>query len=137
MPQPQKRQEKQESKEGEKVQSSIHAAIENGGKQLVEAAEQIGTKLTQNEATKTQIRRIYGVVKRMEMEGFNYHEFVMLKPKLAYAAHKAPALGLLRDALTSAIDAVGEDSEKFKRFVDLLEATVAYFYANRRREGQR
>lgn len=118
-------------KKEDEILSRIPVAIAKGGNDLVEVAKQIGERLTQNEATKTQIRRIYGAVKRMEMEGFNYHEFVMLKPKLAYAAHKAPALHLLRDTMTKAIDAVEQDQERFRRFVDLLEATLAYFYANR------
>lgn len=109
----------------------IPAAIEKGGDNLVKVARLIGEGLTQNEATKTQIRRIYGAVKRMEMEGFSHHALVLLKPKLSYAAYRAPALRLLRDAMTQAIDLVGEDHQRFERFVDLLEAIVAYFYANK------
>lgn len=129
MPQPQGKQRPQQDQQ--KLLSLVPTAIEKGGADLVEIAKQISEGLTQNEATKTQIRRIFGAVKRMEMEGFNYHEFVMLKPKLAYAAQRASSLRLLRDAMTQAIDAVGEDPSKFRRFVDLLEATLAYFYAKR------
>lgn len=127
MPQPQGRQRPQQDQQT--LLSRVPTAIEEGGAGLVEVAKQISEGLTQNEATKTQIRRIFGAVKRMEMEGFNYHEFVMLKPKLAYAAQRASSLRLLRDAMIQAIDAVGEDPGKFRRFVDLLEATLAYFYA--------
>jgi CRISPR-associated protein Csm2 len=81
--------------------------------------------------TTSQIRNVYGFVKQMEMRGFNSAEFVLLKPKLAYAAARANADGArqLRDVLSWAIDEVGEDEQKFARFVDFFEAILAYHKA--------
>ena len=60
---------------------------------------------------------------------FQRNDLVMLKPKLAYAAARNEAVADLRDALTQAIDRVGEDPKRFKNFVDFFEATLAYHRA--------
>jgi len=74
------------------------------------------------------------MVKRMEISGFDAHEFVLLKPKLAYAAARAArdnerGAQELKDVLTWAIDEVGADETKFARFVDFFEAILAYHQA--------
>ena len=50
----------------------------------------------------------------------------MLKPKLAYAAARHRSVEQLKEALTIAIDKVGNDEKKFQNFVDFFEATLAY-----------
>ncbi len=103
--------------------------IEKGGEPLVKAAEALGKKLAQHLKT-SQIRRIYSAVKKIQMNAtFQRNELVMLKPKLAYAAARNDAVADLRDALTQAIDRVGEDPKRFKNFVDFFEATLAYHKA--------
>lgn len=86
--------------------------------------------------TMSQIRNIYGLAKKMEMDyrmgrGFNEQQLVMLKPKMAYVAARASGSGAktLADVLSHAIDAVGSDASKFPRFVDLFEAILAYHKA--------
>ena len=113
--------------------------IEQGGQPLVEAAEQLG-KLLENRGLKTsQIRKIYGAVKKIQVsEAFRQNDstmndlimndLIMLKPKLAYAAARNRAVTDLKDALTQAIDKV-DSPEKFKNFVDFFEATLAYHKA--------
>ena len=108
--------------------------IEEGGQPLVEAAEQLG-KLLENRGLKTsQIRKIYGAVKKIQVsEAFRpndpiMNDLIMLKPKLAYAAARNRAVTDLKDALTQAIDKV-DSPEKFKNFVDFFEATLAYHKA--------
>lgn len=110
----------------------VQQLIASGGKLLVDAAEQLGTELKEKGLTTSQIRNIYGLVKQMEMTGFKSQEFVMLKPKLAYAAARANDRGgteKLKEVLTWAIDAVGEDRTKFDHFVDFFEAILAYHKA--------
>lgn len=109
----------------------IQQVIQDGGKPLVEVAETLGRRLQQERLTTSQIRNVFGTVKMMEMRGFNHHEFVLLKPKLAYAAARANSEGaaLLKDALSLAIDEVGSDEAKFDRFVDFFEAILAYHKA--------
>ena len=103
--------------------------IEEGGKPLVDAAEELGEKLKDRGLKTAQIRKIYGAVKKIQVsEVFRQNDLIMLKPKLAYAAARDPAVTDLKDALTQAIDKV-DNSDKFKNFVDFFEATLAYHKA--------
>lgn len=113
------------------TKEQVARAIREGGMALVQAAENLGPHLQKGNLTTSQIRNIYGMVKRMEMQQFNPHEFALLKPKLAYAAKRARARGAddLKTVLSWAIDEVGTDTEKFARFVDFFEAILAYHVA--------
>ncbi len=103
--------------------------IEKGGEALVGAAENLGQKLARNLKT-SQIRKVYGAVKKIQMsDEFRQNDLIMLKPKLAYAAARNAAVMDLKDALTQAIDKVGNDPQRFKNFVDFFEATLAYHKA--------
>lgn len=117
--------------QGQFSADQIQQVIQQGGKTLVAMAEGLGPRLQQGRLTTSQIRNIYGTVKQMEMRGFNPDEFVLLKPKLAYAAARADTQGAkdLKDVLTWAIDEVGGDEAKFARFVDFFEAILAYHKA--------
>lgn len=112
-------------------QQEVRQLIREGGKKLVKKAESLGKELKGGGLTTSQIRNIYGMVKQMEMRGFDPNEFVLLKPKLAYMAARAGTDGAqkLKDALTEAIDEVGSDADKFARFVDFFEAILAYHKA--------
>ena len=104
--------------------------IEEGGEPLVTAAEILGQTLQRHGLKTSQIRKVYGAVKKIQMsKEFHRNELVMLKPKLAYAAARNKAVTDLKDALTQAIDKVGDDQKKFKNFVDFFEATLAYHKA--------
>ena len=105
--------------------------ITEGGEILVKEAEQQGQQLARN-LTTSQIRNIYGAVKKMQMKGgeLDTHKLLMLKPKLAYAAKRhGGGVDTLKEVLTQAIDLVGNDSKKFNRFVDFFEAILAYHRA--------
>ena len=103
--------------------------IEEGGEPLVTAAENLGQKLARNLKT-SQIRKVYGAVKKIQMsDKFRRNDLLMLKPKLAYAAARNDEVTDLKDALTQAIDRVGDDPQRFKNFVDFFEATLAYHKA--------
>ena len=111
-------------------QQQVQRVIQQGGKLLVEMAETLGQRL-QGRLTVSQIRNVYGMVKHMEMRGFDANEFVLLKPRLAYAAVRANTEGAreLKDVLSWAIDEVDKDASKFARFVDFFEAILAYHRA--------
>lgn len=118
----------QHSGQGHRSYTLDVAVIEQGGDKLVKAAEVLGKRLAKNLKT-AQIRKVYSAVKKIQMSAeFNRNELVMLKPKLAYAAARNPAVGDLRDALTQAINHV-DTVDKFKNFVDFFEAILAYHKA--------
>lgn len=110
--------------------------ITEGGKILVETAEQLAQELSEikrdrDKLSTSQIRNIYGAVKKMQMKGgLDTHKLLMLKPKLAYAAKRhGRGAEKLKDILTDAIDCVKNDSKNFNRFVDFFEAILAYHRA--------
>lgn len=103
--------------------------IEKGGKRLVEEAKNLSDILSRSDLGRSPIRKIYNTVKKIEWNGFEENQLVLLKPRLAYAAARNRALEELKNALTKAIDLVGNDEKKFKNFVDFFEATLAYHKA--------
>ena len=104
--------------------------IEEGGEALVTAAEDLGNRLENRQLKTAQIRKVYGAVKKIQMsDEFHRNDLIMLKPKLAYAAARNDAVTDLKDALTQAIDRIGDDPQRFKNFVDFFEATLAYHKA--------
>ena len=106
--------------------------ITQGGETLVKEAEQFGRQLAARNLTTSQIRNIYGAVKKMQMKGgeLDTHKLLMLKPKLAYAAKRhGGGVETLKDVLTQAIDLVENDLKNFNRFVDFFEAILAYHKA--------
>ncbi len=114
--------------------------IEEGGNVLVTAAKDLGDRLQRQGLKTSQIRKVYAAVKKIQMGESRSNDFntlkpklandlIMLKPKLAYAAARNGGVADLRDALTQAIDKVGDDPQRFKNFVDFFEATLAYHKA--------
>ena len=95
--------------------------------------------------TTSQIRNFFGEVRRIQMQPLNQDrnrtDFLLLQPKLAYAAARAknePATKF-REEMQKALEAVdinaSGDSEqaiekRFQNFCDLLEAILAYHKAN-------
>ena len=109
----------------------------------VQFAERFGNHLAEKDEfseplTTSQLRKFFGEVKRQQMIGYNDTEFVMLKPKLAYAVGRAKQNGRkgkhqkiedLYMVLADAIDKVESSSDKpkaFKNFITAFEAIVAY-----------
>jgi len=86
-------------------------------------------------ASRSQVRNIFTAVKQLEargFEGFNPEDFLMLRPRLAYAASRDNTVRVLRDILGPAIDEVlnasqqEEQEKRFHRFCLCCEAIVAY-----------
>ncbi|MFQ6614346.1 MAG: type III-A CRISPR-associated protein Csm2 [Fidelibacterota bacterium] len=110
-------------------------------------AEWFGRELAYDHFTNSQIRNIYGEVKRQQMSGYNEAKLLLLKPKLAYAAKRQSgrnseqAAERLKTLLAGGIDAVvssPDPAASFENFADFFEAILAYHKANegKRRPGQ-
>lgn len=92
--------------------------------------------------TTSQLRKFFGAMKGIQMDfsvnGYNESEFVMLKPKLAYAVGrvrqknskcKARRIEDFADVITFVMDIVNRSKEKdvaFRNFISFFEAIVAY-----------
>lgn len=112
----------------------------------VQFAERFGNYLAEKEEsaeplTTSQLRKFFGEVKRQQMMGYDNTEFVMLKPKLAYAVGRAKQNGRkskvqkIEDfylVLADAINKVEGSTDKpnaFNNFITVFEAIVAYHKA--------
>lgn len=104
-------------------------------KQMVKFAEDLASRI--KDVTTSQIRSVYGTVKKLEMQSDftekSYRELLLLKPKLAYArkrSQKERIFQELENALSVAIDSVDvKQPETFKRFCNFFEAILAYHKA--------
>jgi CRISPR-associated protein Csm2 len=91
--------------------------------------------------TTSQIRNVFGEVKRIQAKGFSNakSDFLLLKPKLAYAEARVIAksgksrLSDFRKVMDMAHTEVKGEEQQFQNFVDFLEAILAYhkFYGGR------
>lgn len=125
--------------------------VDGNTKKLVEKSEKLGYFLAMDvkhdkwakpdidKLSTSQIRNFFGAVKKIESKGFDKageREFLLLKPKLVYAAKKAgkTKLSELKDVLVDSIDLVtsdeGDKKEKFNRFCDLFESILCYHKAS-------
>lgn len=103
---------------------------------LVAFSEEFGKFAKDNRLTTSQIRNIFGEVKKIELNWSrdpkgSWIQLQLLRPKLAYAARKADNLGVcaLREVLSEAIIQVNEDGANFQRFANFFEAILAYHRA--------
>jgi CRISPR-associated protein Csm2 len=113
-------------------------AVEKGiDANFIAWAENFGKKI--RFITSSQIRNVYGTVKKIEMsakrDDFDLTALLMLKPRLAYARARARQREFedLEKALAAAIDKVskpGEDQyDRLLRFCQGFEAILAYHRA--------
>lgn len=131
--------------------SNIQTIMTNDptGEQLVTFAQTTAEQLVKNQLTRGQVRNIFTEVRKIEalwdaenaqeLDKRNYDKamrrLVMLKPKMDYQASRIPQVELLKKVLSDAIDEVVEGGtnkdkdERFKRFVNLFEAILAYHHA--------
>ncbi|MCD6205782.1 MAG: type III-A CRISPR-associated protein Csm2, partial [Candidatus Marinimicrobia bacterium] len=110
-------------------------------KETITFTEKFGKYLAKQRFSNSQIRNIFGELKRLQMKGWNDEQetsLLLLKPKLAYSAKRqmgknAEKAALdLKDILSAGIDVVvdSEDPEKsFNNFANLLESILAYHKA--------
>lgn len=111
---------------------------------LVNTAQQIGEAVAR-QLTTSQIRNIFGEVRRIEMywradqpadDETAYRQVVLLQPKLAYQAKRERGRGVeeLQGVLSPCIDVIRKARKEerrlfFQRFVDFFEAILAYHKA--------
>ncbi len=109
------------------------------GSELVLFARQTADKLVHRNLSRAQIRNIFTEVRKIEAMWGNrpadaMRRLNMLKPKLDYTAERSKEVQELKDVLNKAIDEVNavtgdERDKRFKRFMDLFEAILAYHRA--------
>lgn len=106
-------------------------------KETVKFAQEFGSYLgtddpSGNKLTTNQLRKFFGEVKRQQMSGYDQTDFVLLKPKLAYAVGRAKQKdSKIKDfyvVISDAIDKV-HNEQHFKNFIKIFEAIVAYHKA--------
>lgn len=101
-------------------------------KASVEFAEDAGRYLAENRLTTSQIRNVFGELKRIQMKGFDSEKtaFLLLKPKMAYAAKRNQNDGIntFKDLFNLGHNAV-VDEITFINFISLIEAVLAYHKA--------
>ena len=112
---------------------------DESAKDMVEFADKFAGEICGSVST-SQIRNIYGTVKKLEMTGLNsktYRQLLLLKPKLAYAKgreknrKKQGAYSQLETIIGQAIDAIDPNrAETFTRFCQFFEAILAYHKAH-------
>lgn len=90
--------------------------------------------------TNSQIRNVYGELKRIQMKGFSesQSEFLLLKPKVAYAAKRKSdretetGMELFKKIFDKSYDAVSQIKDKdkkeqaFKNMCSVMEGLIAY-----------
>ena len=110
---------------------------DESGAELVNFARQTALQLVKNNLTRAQIRNIFTEVRKIEtlwdarpVEALR--RLNMLKPKLDYQTARNEPVKLLRDVLSTSIDEINkapddaERNRRFRRFMDLFEAILAY-----------
>ncbi len=101
-------------------------------KETVDFADKLGSYVKNNGLTTSQIRNVFGEIKRIQMKGFDSQKasFYLLKPKMAYAAkrHDKPGINTLKKFFESAHKEV-TDAKTYQNFVDFFESILAYHKA--------
>lgn len=124
----------------QELKTIVQGGLVESAELTVKWASSLGKSLVNAKLTTSQIRGIFGQVRRIEMNwtpGDDRYaaeanrDLLLLKPKLKYQAGRAKGggVGELADVLTPAIDLVQGNRENFQRFVDFFEAILAYHKA--------
>ncbi len=136
----QPRESKKDSEEWKKFLIPESEIKENVTSRSVEIAKAFGEYLGTDELkadyyskakaklTTSQLRKFFGEVKRQQMVGFRETDFILLKPKLAYAVGRDDKNTKIDDfykVISDAIDKVNTKKD-FNNFVKIFEAIVAY-----------
>lgn len=108
---------------------------------LVKWAEDIG-KAIARQVTSSQLRNVFGTARQIQLRWPSdsdaaYRDAVLLRPKLGYFAKRERGRGMedLRRILTPALEEMSRSTDpkerqnRFNRFVEFLEAIVAYHKA--------
>ncbi|MBN1950840.1 MAG: type III-A CRISPR-associated protein Csm2 [Bacteroidales bacterium] len=119
--------------EEDKIKNWVRNGIDND---TIRFADKFGKSIADNELTTSQIRNIFGEMRRIQLNGYDKEKtaFLLLKPKLAYAVkrnkNKTRGIEDFYDFFSVAYDAVDtknpEGNEHFKNLMNILEAVLAY-----------
>jgi CRISPR-associated protein Csm2 len=111
---------------------TVKWASEFGSKLAKNKIGNDGRELKDTKLTTSQLRKFFGEVKRQQALGYNSTDFILLKPKLAYAVGRTKkndtCLHDFYKVMSIAIDTVQNETH-FKNFIKLFEAIVAYHKA--------
>ncbi len=117
---------------------------EDDAKLLIETAEAIGKQMADDRVTTNQVRNIFGAVRQLQLRwrfqdapdaDKAFRQVMLLRPKIAYQAKRTANLANLKTALDEAINTIGAETDKekrfmrFQRFVEFFEAVLAYHAA--------
>ena len=130
-------------------EQTMESIIVNGDAvKLVNSAEAFGRELAADGLSKSQIRNVFGEVRRIEAdwEGKSQSEaglrrLLLLKPRMEYLRKRDSKSAPLMDVLKLGVNKVAETTEtdeqyrRFRRFVELFEAILAYHSANERKQS--
>jgi len=103
----------------------------------IDFCDEFGKFLTKQDLSTSQIRNVFGEIKRIQMKGFESEKtaFLLLKPKMSYAVSREGKGGLkeLSKVFNKAYDAVDTESDNgtthFNNLVDFMESVLAYHKA--------
>lgn len=103
-------------------------------KEMISFAEEAGKYMKENSLTTSQIRNIYGEIKRIQMNTYEKKksDFFLLKPKVAYALGRNKdnkGLQLFKD-IFDRLSPFVSDEKSYHNFCNLMEAILAYHKAN-------
>lgn len=106
--------------------------IQGVTKEFVDYAEKAGRAIKEGGLTASQIRNIYGEVKRIQNGDFDKlkSSFFLLKPKVAYAVGRNNNLGLqIFQTIFNECFSLIQDKKTFHNFCNIFEAILAYHKA--------
>lgn len=124
--------------------ADLEQIIRSGNvEKLVNTADSFGRALAKNRLTKSQIRNVFGEVRKIEARwgrpeanpDENLRRLLLLKPRMAYQSVREPTAKPLLDVLSNAIDLVihgnseRDQHSRFRNFTEFFEAILAYHTA--------
>lgn len=95
-------------------------------------SERLGQFVQLERLTTSQIRNVFGEIKRIQLKGFDNERpsFFLLKPKMAYAAKRADNRGIHTfKRYFDMAHALVTDKNTYQNFVDFFESVLAYHKA--------
>lgn len=100
-------------------------------KETVSFAEKAGKYMKENNLSSSQIRNVFGEIKRIQMKGYTEEKssYYLLKAKVAYAVgrddKKTQGLKLFQLIFNRCWECVSND-KTYKNFCDLMESIIAF-----------
>lgn len=98
----------------------------------VKFADKLGLNLANGQMSTSQIRNIYGELKRIQMIGFEKEKtsFLLLLPKVAYAAKRNEKQGIKTfKTVFDKVHAMVKTEKDYGNMMNLMEAILAYHKA--------